>query len=392
MSRTLTYVTIPVIALFAGGAIQVFRPLPPVQAQVTPSQVKLPGAFSVTFPTKGQSAIGADGLGVVAETPGQQPQAIASLTKMMTAYLYLQAKPLKVGEEGPVTTITPADVQVYQQDKANGYSVAKVSAGDKLTERQMLQALLLPSADNIATLMATQVAGSEEKFVEKMNQAAKELGMTQTHYADASGVNPATVSTAHDQILIAQAAMKDRIFRDIVSMPQADLPSAGRVYNVNFMVGKQGITGIKTGSTLAAGSCFVGSYPITVNGTTQTLLCAVLGQQSLKVAISTNTALLHAVAPQFKDYALPTPATGLAQLTTPWRQEAALNPTQPLHVFGYPGMTVKLTAKVKQANLPIKQGQEVAALMVNTGNSSQSVGLVAAQSIEQPGFLWRLHR
>jgi len=392
MSRTLTYVTIPVIALFIGGAVQVFRPLPPVQAQTTTSQVILPGALSMAFPTRGQAAIGEESLGVVAETPNQQPAAIASLTKMMTAYLLLQAQPLKVGEDGPVTTITAADVAEYEKDKASGYSVAKVGVGEKLTERQLLQALLLPSADNIATLIARQVSGSEEKFIAKMNETAHALGMTQTTYADVSGVNPATVSTAHDQILLAQAVIKDRTIRDIVAMPQADLPTAGRVFNVNFMVGKQGISGIKTGSTLAAGSCFVGSYPVMINGTQRTVLCALLGQQSLRVAITTNAALMHAAAPQFKDYPLPAPANGIAQLTTPWKQEATLTPAQPLQVFGFPGMTVNLAAKVTQANLPIKQGQEVAALTITTGHASKSFALTSAQAIEQPNFLWRLHR
>lgn len=392
MSRALTYVSIPVIALFIGGTVQLVRPLPAVQAQVTPSQVQLPGKLAVTFPTRGQSAIGEASLGVVAETPAQQPVAIASLTKMMTAYMLLQAQPLKVGEEGPVTTITPEDVRIYEEDKAKGYSVAKVSAGERLTERQLLQALLLPSADNVATLIARQLAGSEEAFVRKMNETAKALGMTQTHYADASGVNNATVSTAHDQLLIAQAAMKDRTFREIVRMPQADLPTAKRVYNVNFMVGKQGITGIKTGSTLAAGSCFVGSYPMLVNGQVRTLLCAVLGQQSLRVAIGTNTALLHSVAPQFKDYALPAPETGLARLIAPWNQQSTLTPVKPLQVFGYPGMTVNLAAKLTRPKLPIQAGQEVAALAVTAGSSTQSIALAAAEAIGQPDLLWRLHR
>ena len=243
MSRKRTFV-IPALVLVIGGLVQVGRPLPPVQIRLASNQLTLPGAFSVNFPDRGQVAIGEESLGPVAETPNEQPVAIASLTKMMTAYLLLQAQPLSVGDDGPVTTLTEADVATYQQDVANHYSVAKVSAGERLTERQLLEALLLPSADNIAALIANQVAGSEAAFVQKMNQTAHALGMSQTTYADAAGVNPSTVSTAHDQILIAQAVMKNRIFREIVRMPQADLPVAGRVYNVDFMVGKQGISGI----------------------------------------------------------------------------------------------------------------------------------------------------
>jgi D-alanyl-D-alanine carboxypeptidase (penicillin-binding protein 5/6) len=316
---------------------------------------------------------------------------IASLAKMMTAYLLLQAKPLKIGEDGPVTTLTAADVEIYKQDVAAGDSVAKVAAGEKLTERQLLEALMLPSADNIATLIAKQVAGSEADFVKKMNETAKALGMSQTTYADPAGVNPATVSTAQDQLRIAQVAMRDRTFREIVAMPQADLPVAGRVYNVNFMVGKQGMSGVKTGSTLAAGSCFVGSFPITIDGKPRLLLGAVLGQKSLHDALTYDTALLHAAAPQFKTYAVPAPS-GLARLTTPWGQRADLAAAKPIKVFGYPGMPLTLAATLTQNGLPIERGQAVASLKVSAGEATETVALTASQAVPAPGLMWRLIR
>ena len=392
MGRTSTYLAIPLVIVAAGGTIQFLRPVPPVQVQTVASPLKLPGTFSVAFPATGQSALGAESLGLVAQTPNEQPVAIASLTKMMTAYLLLQAQPLKTGEDGPVTTITEADVQVYQDDKAAGDSVVRVSAGEKLTERQLLEGLLLPSGDNIATLIARQVAGTQASFIKKMNDAARALGMTQTTYADVSGVSPATVSTAHDQVLMAQAAMRSRTFRDIVRMPQADLPVAGLVFNVDFMVGKKGITGIKTGSTLAAGSCFVGSYPISVGGGSEILLGAVLGQQSLQVALTTDTQLLQTVAPRFRTYSVAPPATGFARLTTAWGQDATLAPAGPLQLVGYPGMPIDLSVKLTATKLPIAAGQGAASLTLTTGSVSQTALLQAAEAIHKPGPLWRLFR
>lgn len=391
MSATKTFIiSTPVILLMLGGGIQLGRPLPPVQVQAAATPLKLPGQFQVSFPAKGQAAVGEQSLGVIAETPGQEQAPIASLTKMMTAYVYLQAKPLHVGEDGPVTTITAADVAEYEKDRAAGDSVVRVKAGDKFTERQLLEALMLPSGDNIATLMAQQVAGSESAFVTKMNEAAKQLGMTETHYADAAGVNAATVSTAHDQLLIAQAAMQDRTFRDVVRMPQADLPTAGRVYNVNFMVGKQGIAGIKTGSTLAAGSCFVGAYPTMVDGKPHIVLSAVLGQQSLHDALTFSATMLNAVAPQFKTYALEAPEGGYATAKAPWSQQAQLVPTQPVKVFGYPGMPVTLDAKLTQSTLPLNADQTVAQLTVKAGASEQTVGLQPSEAIGGPDIVWKL--
>jgi D-alanyl-D-alanine carboxypeptidase (penicillin-binding protein 5/6) len=391
MNRTLAFIAIPVVAVVLVGGVRVARPLPQPQVTVSQSTVNLPGKFTVSFPKRGQVAVGEEGLGLAAATANQEPVAIASLTKMMTAYLLLQAQPLKPGEDGPTSTLTAADVQVYEADKAQGDSVVKVSAGEKLTERELLQALMLPSADNIATFIAIQVAGNEADFVKKMNQAAQSLGMSHTTYTDVAGVSPATVSTASDQLRIAQEVMRNRIFRDIVRLPQATLPVAGVVYNVNFMVGKQGMTGVKTGSTLAAGSCFVGSYPIIVEGTEHILLGAVLGQQSLHDALTYDATMLHAIAPQFKTYLAAPPTEGFAQLTPAWGPPTQLEPGKAVHMFGFPGMPIGLSAKLTQPNLPLNAGQAVASLTLTTGNTVKTEPLHFVQPLPEPSLLWRLY-
>ncbi len=389
MKKTFAVAALP-LAVALGGAIQLGRPVPTAEMTITPSEIKLPGQFKWQPPRQGQAAIGEQSLGVVAATPNQEPVAIASLAKMMTAYLLLQAQPLRVGQNGPVTTITPKDVAQYAHDVKLGYSVAKVRAGDKLSERQLLEALMLPSADNIATLIAEQLAGSEVAFVRKMNEAAKALGMTQTTYADASGVSNETISTAADQLKLAQVVMRDRTFREVVAMPQATLPSAGTVYNVNFMVGKKGISGVKTGSTLAAGSCFVGSYPVTIDGKPRLVLAAVLGQVSLREAITYDVAQLHAAAPQLKEYVLAAVDQGAAKLVAPWSSPVALAPARPTKVFGYPGMPVRLTPGKPLADLPIPAGRPVAELTIGTGDASQAVALHAKRAIAAPDLWWRL--
>jgi D-alanyl-D-alanine carboxypeptidase (penicillin-binding protein 5/6) len=390
MSKTRIFVVAtPVVALLLGG-LQVGRALPPARIGLTHEQLTVPGSLSPAFPTQGQSAIGEASLGVAAETPNQEPVAIASLTKMMTAYLLLQAQPLELGEDGPVTTVTAADVAEYQRDRAEGYSVLKVSAGEKLTERQLLEGLMLPSGDNVATMIARQVAGSEAAFVAKMNEAARSLGMTQTTYKDAAGVSNATVSTAHDQVLIAMAVMKNRVLRDIVRQPQATLPAAGTVYNVNFLVGKRGVSGVKTGSTLAAGSCFVGSFPFTGDGKPRLLFAAVLGQPSLKQALTLDADLLNATAPKFKTYAIDAPREGLAQLTTPWKEVSDLRAAKPLRIFGYPGMPVGVAATVTHPAMPITGGQTVATLTLTAGQTTETVGLKALDDMDGPNPLWRL--
>lgn len=121
----------------------------------------------------------------------------------------------------------------YRADKRDGDSVVKVTAGEKLTERQLPEGILLPSGDNIAALLAAWDAGADSAFVARMNAQARAFGMDHTRYADASGADPATVSTAHDQLTLALQAMRIRAFRHIVATPQATLPSAGSAHGID---------------------------------------------------------------------------------------------------------------------------------------------------------------
>ena len=131
-----------------------------------------------------------------------------------------------------------------------------IAAGEQLTERQALQALLLPSANNIAAVLARWDAGSTERFVARMNATARSLGMTHTRYTDPSGYDAATVSTAVDQVRIVDRAMRLPVFASIVATPSATLPVAGTVHNTNALLGHDGFVGVKTGSDDAAGGCF----------------------------------------------------------------------------------------------------------------------------------------
>src|SRR5262249_41934746 len=184
-----------------------------------------------------------------AATPRPPWAPIASLAKVMTAYLTLERYPLSDEQEGFTITVTAAQAQAEAQDAARGQSVVPVRAGEQLTERQLLEALLIPSGNNIAWMLAATVAGSETRFIGEMNAEARALGMDRTIYTDPSGFDPGTVSTAADQLRVFQRAMRFTAFRQIVSMASVTLPVAGRVTNFNPLIA-EGYAG-KTGSDSA---------------------------------------------------------------------------------------------------------------------------------------------
>ena len=196
----------------------------------------------------------------------------------MTAYLVLRDHPLRLGEDGPTITLTDADVADTDRRRGQEESVVSIAAGEQLTELQALQALLLPSANNIAAVLARWDAGSVDRFVARMNAAARSLGMTRTRYTDPSGYDDATVSTAADQVRIVDRAMRLPVFASIVATPSATLPVAGTVHNTDTLLGHNGFVGVKTGSTAAAGGCFAFRAIRWIDGKRTTITGVVLGQ------------------------------------------------------------------------------------------------------------------
>jgi serine-type D-Ala-D-Ala carboxypeptidase (penicillin-binding protein 5/6) len=232
---------------------------------------------STVWPAYGQAAVQI-GQSHVHAGPNQHATPIASVAKVMTAYLVLRDHPLGLGEDGPTITLTHADVADTDRRLGQDESVVPVVAGEQLTERQALQALLLPSANNIAAVLARWDAGSVEGFVARMNATALSLGMTHTRYTDPSGYDDTTVSTAADQVRIVDQAMRLPVFASIVATPSVTLPVAGTVYSTNTLLGYDGFVGVKTGSTAAAGGCFAFRAIRRIDGKRTTITGVVLGQ------------------------------------------------------------------------------------------------------------------
>ncbi|MFL5797352.1 MAG: D-alanyl-D-alanine carboxypeptidase family protein [Actinomycetota bacterium] len=230
------------------------------------------------WPAYGQAAFMQTGQSQIQAGPNQHVAAIASVAKVMTAYLVLRDHPLRPGEDGPTITLTDADVADTDRRRRQQESVVSIAAGEQLTQLQALQALLLPSANNIAAVLARWDAGSVDQFAARMNAVARSLGMTHTRYTDPSGYDDATVSTAADQVRIVDRAMRLPVFASIVGTPSATLPVAGTVHNTDTLLGHDGFVGVKTGSDDAAGGCFAFRAIRWIDGKRTTITGVVLGQ------------------------------------------------------------------------------------------------------------------
>jgi serine-type D-Ala-D-Ala carboxypeptidase (penicillin-binding protein 5/6) len=263
------------LVIAAIGAGLAYRSLASPSSTVASAIDVLP---STVWPAHGQAAFIQTGRSQIQVGPNQHPAAIASVAKVMTAFLVLRDHPLRPGEDGPTITLSDADVADTDRRRRQEESVVSIAAGEQLTELQALQALLLPSGNNIAAVLARWDAGSADRFIARMNATARSLGMTHTRYTDPSGYNDGTVSTAADQVRIVARAMRLSGFASIVATPSATLPVAGVVHTTNTLLGHNGFVGIKTGSDDAAGGCFAFRVIRWIEGKRTTITGVVLGQ------------------------------------------------------------------------------------------------------------------
>jgi D-alanyl-D-alanine carboxypeptidase (penicillin-binding protein 5/6) len=250
----------------------------PGTAQRSPATLRNGPLGTIAWPASGVSAAGVSGIGALPGPGASQPVPIASVAKVMTAYVILRDHPLGAGEPGPPIVVQPGEAAAYPAQESDGDSLVPVTAGERLTERQALEALLLPSADNMAWILARWDAGSQAAFTAQMNTTARRLGMTGTHYTDPSGLSASTTSTAADQVRLGMAAMSEPALAQIVALHSAVIPVAGVVRNYNTLLGQDGITGLKTGSDTAAGGCILLAAWQQVRGHHALIVAATFGQ------------------------------------------------------------------------------------------------------------------
>lgn len=295
--RRLVLVVLLVLAVGAGTFAGVRLSAPDTPPQVTPvltSAVLVPDkSVSLPWPDSGQGAVAIPTLGVSTNSGPEQPVSVASLTKLMTAYVIVHDHPLALGEQGPMVSVTPTDIADYDDDAAENNSSVLVAPGEQLSEAQLLGGLLVHSADNFADLLARWDAGSIPAFVDKMNADAARLGMTQSHFADASGVDGMSRSTASDILKVAAQDMENPVIASFVRMPAITLPVAGTVSTYTPLVGLFGVVGVKSGFSSTAGGCDVLAEAREVGGKPVLLLAAVTGQAGMEVLAQAG---LHALA------------------------------------------------------------------------------------------------
>lgn len=391
------------VVVFA--VVQAVRPLPTPTLKLTAQQsVSFEGGKpSLPWPADGQAAMDVNGIGTFGTSGDQKPVPIASIAKVMTVYLVLRDHPLKKGEDGPKIPVDAAAQKHYETGKPENESVVKVTEGQKITEYEALQAVMLPSANNIAKLLARwdTKSGSEDAFVAKMNKTAKELGMKNTHYTDPSGLDKTTVSTAEDLVKLGRAAMENPVFAEI-SQQRSYVDLNGDKQNNFFGLVPSIAVGIKTGTTTAAGGNILFAAEKVVDGKTQTIIGAALGQYgkngvaNIDQVTGVTRKLIEAGQDALTAKTIVKKGAVVGQVDDGLGGTTPLVATKDVSAVGWSGLTVKLRLdadKGKSVPHTAKAGTKVGVLSVGDGKGDAVEVPVALQKdLSEPGFGAKLTR
>ncbi|MDX6353704.1 MAG: hypothetical protein QOF98_607, partial [Streptomyces sp.] len=382
--------------------VQAVRPLPSPELDLTAAATytfdgtSLPQ--SMPWPTEGQSVAEVEGLGSLGVHGAQTPVPIASVTKVMTAYVILQDHPLSGKQNGPTITV---DTQAANEASSPDESTVPVKAGARYTERQMLQLLLIPSGNNIARLLARWDAGTQEAFVQKMTKAATALGMTNTTYTGASGFEETTVSTAADQLKLEKAVMKNDVFRSVVAIPNIDIPGVGRIFNNNNDLVNYGVIGVKTGSSTPAGGALMWAATTTLNGKQQLILGVVLQQHagtlvsdSLNAALQRSQAMITAVQKGLTSATIVKKGEVVGQVDDGMGGTTPVVASKDLTAIGWPGMKADVTLTADSSGVPhnAKAGTQVGTISLGTGSARTTVPVQLQTDQTEPSFAKKLVR
>ena len=380
-----------VVVLVVYVATSLLRPLPSITTSVQALPASPVKEVAVSWPNYGQSAIGAVGYGILG-TKGE-PRALptASVAKVMTALAVLKQRPLAVGEQGPIITIIQSDVDEYARTIAMDGSNVAVALGEEITQYQALQALLLPSANNMAHTLARWAFGTEQEYLRFVNNFAKSLGMANTNFVDASGFSEKTVSTAEDLVKLAVNAMDNPVIAEIASQKQATIPVAGQIFNVNLLLGRNGIVGVKTGNTEQAGGCFMAAAVREVGGKKVIAVSVIMGAPNLYTALQDSVPLVNSVLDGLTPTTLVLAGQTVGQTQASWGSSVKLAAKNTVSGVNWPTKSNKPNINVANSiKTPIHDGQRLGVIEAQFGREISKTDVIVVGQARKPSLLWRL--
>lgn len=316
-----------------------------------------------------------------------QPIATASIAKTITVQVVLDKHPLAKDTSGPVITLGNQDVANYQKAVIEGGSRLQVVAGEQLTERQMIEGIIMRSANNLADSLATWAFGSHENYKAAATKWLKSHQLNHTTIgSDASGFSPDATSTPTDLCKIMLLATQNKNLSDILSTAEADLPVVGHIKSTNRLLGQYGVFAGKTGYNNEAGRGVILARKLDINGESITAAIASLSRDSYDSAFQTATELLQALPNDIQLYKIQR-GKEVGIVTSKWGNSSRLITNRsaivPYFVDQPPVFKLKL---LDQPRSSIAAQSIIGNLTVD----NQAIDITAKTDVSAPRLGWRL--
>jgi D-alanyl-D-alanine carboxypeptidase (penicillin-binding protein 5/6) len=370
--------------------LTLLAPLHAITADVHQPAELVPSTPVVTLPGYGASGVGAIGYpGVLASAGSTTALPIASISKVITALVVLDAKPLAPGELGPNLTFTETDEDFMYAQRAIGGVTKPVRAGQVMSQRTVMDVMLMASANNYAESLASWAFGSEAAFAEAARAWLDREGLVNTTIEEPTGVSPNNASTVPDLVEIARKVVEHPVLAEIVATQSLDVPGVGLVENRNGLLGVDGIDGIKTGTLDEAGACLLFSQDVTVGTTVVTVVGVVLGGPDHATINAAIRQLLAEVDAGFSEVTLTTEGQAYGEYTTPWGDDATAVSAESATMVLWAATPVNLDVRVDEVTLA-DAGTTVGELRFTAGENVITVPLELSATIDDPGPWWRL--
>lgn len=385
----LPFVGLIVVSYVAAALIQ---PAPLIPGKSSFSLSRPARTVDLAWPAFGESAVGAVGYGVLATDGGEEPLPTASTIKVLTALAVLRQKPLRLDESGPTITIAQDDVDSYNKYVALDGSVVGVALGEQISEYQALQALLLPSANNMAETLARWAFGSVDAYNQYANTYARSLGMTHTTVTDPSGFLGTTVSTPSDLTRLGEAAIANPVIAQIANQSRATIPVEGTIQNVNIMLGSDGIIGLKTGNNDQNAGSFLFAAQQTVGSQHVTIVGAVMNGPDLYTTMRSSLPLIKSVSAGFDEVRIADAGTKVGSYDLPWQGSVQAITDGDLSIAAWRAAPLNATVTLRALQGTTADDVAVGTLSVKnvSGAPPFTIPVILKHTASGPNIFWRL--
>lgn len=379
-----------ILIVAIGVPVAILAPVPEADADVLPTASTTTVQAQPKFPDFGHSAVGAVGLpGVLASSGSQESRPIASITKVVTALVVLERHPLSAKDPGPTITFTAHDVQILQDVLNDDGSWQAVQSGWKLSERDAMETMLIPSANNYAESLAIWAYGSVPKYLTAARAFLHAHHLDHTTLVDTNGLDHGDRSSPADLVALGRLALAQPAIASIVRMRSATEPQIGQITNTNELLGTMGVNGIKTGTTDEAGACLLFGAKVMVGTRPVEVVGVILGAKTHEQLDATVPALLTSVRKGLHDVPLTVKNQVFATYHTKWGGIAKAVAPRDASTLVWGRTTVVRAATVD----PIRggrKGKQVGSVVYRVGTRTISLPLVLDRSVLAAPVWWRL--